>query len=71
MQEFHQLEANAQVKQFLEETRQCLHNMLRCVNIKEDVLVMLQLVGDLTFAWELIDKCVPYLKNSILYPCAE
>jgi len=39
VQEFHQLESNLQVRQFLLETRQFLHQMIRTINIKEEVLV--------------------------------
>ena len=37
VQEFHQLEANLQVKQFLEDTKRYLLQMLRTINIKEEV----------------------------------
>ena len=37
MQEFHQLESNLQVKQFLEDTKRFLIQMLRTINIKEEV----------------------------------
>ena len=55
VQEFHQLEANLQVRQFLAETRKYLHQMIRTINIKEEVLITMQIVGDLSYAWELID----------------
>lgn len=37
VQEFHQLESNLQVKQFLEDTKRFLMQMLRTINIKEEV----------------------------------
>ena len=37
VQEFHQLESNLQVKQFLEDTKRFLIQMLRTINIKEEV----------------------------------
>jgi WASH complex subunit strumpellin len=37
VQEFHQLEANLQVKQFLQDTKRFLMQMLRTINIKEEV----------------------------------
>ena len=40
VQEFHQLESNLQVRQFLLETRQFLHQMIRTINIKEEVCIM-------------------------------
>jgi len=32
--------------------------MIRAVNVKEEVLVTMQIVGDLSFAWELIGRYV-------------
>ena len=37
MQEFHQLEANLQVKQYLKDTKRFLMQMLRTINVKEEV----------------------------------
>lgn len=30
--------------------------MIRTINIKEEVLITVQIVGDLSFAWQLIDR---------------
>uniref|UniRef100_A0A8D2BG95 WASH complex subunit 5 n=1 Tax=Sus scrofa TaxID=9823 RepID=A0A8D2BG95_PIG len=54
VQEFHQLESNLQVCQFLADTRKFLHQMIRTINIKEEVLITMQIVGDLSFAWQLL-----------------
>ena len=56
VQEFHQLESNLQVKQFLADTRKFLHQMIRTVNIKEEILINLQIVADISFAWQIIDR---------------
>lgn len=55
VQEYHQIESNLQVKQFLAETRDILHRMLRTINIKEEYLILMQVIGDLSYAWEIID----------------
>lgn len=55
VQEFHQLDSNMQVIQYLTETRKYLHQMIRNMNIKEDVLITMQIIGDLSYAWELVD----------------
>ena len=65
VQEFHQLESNMQVIQFLSETRKCMHQMIRNMNIKEDVLITLQIIGDLSYAWELIDSFTPIMQLGI------
>ncbi|XP_041358411.1 WASH complex subunit 5-like [Gigantopelta aegis] len=56
VQEFHQLESNLQVKQFLADTRRYLHQMIRTINIKEEVLISIQIVADLSYAWQIIDR---------------
>nr|XP_034958634.1 WASH complex subunit 5-like [Zootoca vivipara] len=56
VQEFHQLESNLQICQFLADTRKFLHQMIRTINIKEEVLITMQIVGDLSYAWQLIDR---------------
>ena len=58
VQEFHQLESNLQVKQFLADTRKYLHQMIRTINIKEEVLITIQIVGDLSYAWDIIDRYI-------------
>ena len=47
-----------QVKQFLADTRQYLIQMLRTINVREEVLITLQQVADLSYAWILIDRSV-------------
>ena len=55
VQEYHQIDSNLQVKQFLKETRDILHKMLRTINIKDETLILMQVIGDLSYAWEIID----------------
>lgn len=56
VQGYHQLDSNMQVIQFLTETRRYLDQMIRIINIKEDILINLQIIGDVSYAWELIDS---------------
>uniref|UniRef100_A0A8C5TR57 WASH complex subunit 5 n=1 Tax=Malurus cyaneus samueli TaxID=2593467 RepID=A0A8C5TR57_9PASS len=65
VQEFHQLENNLQVCQFLADTRKFLHQMIRTINIKEEVLITMQIVGDLSYAWQLIDSFTSIMQDSI------
>jgi WASH complex subunit strumpellin len=65
VQEFHQLESNMQVRQFLADTRRFLHQMIRTINIKEEVLVTIQLVADLSYAWLLIDSYTSFMQKGI------
>lgn len=45
-----------QVIQYLGETRKHLNQMIRTMNIKEDNLITMQIIGDVSYAWELIDS---------------
>lgn len=65
VEQFHELESNLQVKQFLTETRQYLHSMLRIINVKEEVLVTLEVIADLSYAWEIIDSYTPFMQKGI------
>ncbi|GFW82443.1 WASH complex subunit 5 [Trichonephila clavipes] len=65
VQEFHQLESNLQIKQFLMDTRKFLHQMLRTINIKEEVLITLEMVADLSYAWEIIDSYTGFMQQGI------
>ncbi|KAJ1194016.1 hypothetical protein NDU88_003311 [Pleurodeles waltl] len=65
VQEFHQLESNLQICQFLADTRKFLHQMIRTINIKEEVLITMQIVGDLSYAWQLIDSFTAIMQESI------
>lgn len=51
--------------QFLTEIRKDLDQMIRTMNIKEDVLISLQIIGDLSYAWELIDFYTNIMQNGI------
>uniref|UniRef100_A0A1B6MUI7 WASH complex subunit strumpellin n=2 Tax=Graphocephala atropunctata TaxID=36148 RepID=A0A1B6MUI7_9HEMI len=65
VQEFHQLNHNLQVRQFLLDTRTFLHQMVRGVNVKEQVLIDLQIVGDISYGWELIDSFTELMQSGI------
>lgn len=65
VQEFHQLESNLQVKQFLADTRKYLHQMIRTINIKEEVLITIQIVADLSYAWTIIDSYTGFMQKGI------
>ena len=67
VQEFHQLESNLQVCQFLADTRKFMHQMIRTINIKEEVLITMQIVGDLSYAWQIIDRCQVADENILAY----
>lgn len=63
VQEFHQLDSQMHVKQFLEDVRKFLHQMIRTINIKEDVLITLQIICDISYAWNIIDGFTEIMQN--------
>ncbi|CAL8094255.1 unnamed protein product [Orchesella dallaii] len=65
MLEFHGLESKVQVKEWVHETVSCLHKMLRTGAINEDKLVMVQVIGDLGYAWGIIDNFTPEMQSLI------
>ncbi|XP_064625132.1 WASH complex subunit 5-like isoform X2 [Lineus longissimus] len=65
VQEFHQLETNLQVMQFLADTRRFLHQMIRTINIKEEVLITMEIVADLSYAWVIIDSFTNHMQQGI------
>lgn len=65
VQEFHQLDTNLQVNQFLADTRKYLHQMIRTINIKEEVLITIELIGDIGYAWKIIDTYTSLMQDGI------
>eukprot|EP00727_Mastigamoeba_balamuthi_P013163 m51a1_g847 putative WASH complex (1158) ;mRNA; f:778413-782661 len=54
VEQFHDIEQNLQVRQFLVDTRKFLEQMIRIVNIAPGVLSMLDIVSDLSYAWDIL-----------------
>jgi len=63
--QFHQIEGNASVRLFLEDAHGQLRQMLRLVNIKEDLLIALATVSDFSFAFALIRDYMPHMHHLI------
>ncbi|XP_053677589.1 WASH complex subunit 5 [Anopheles nili] len=65
VQDYHGLSKNMQVKQHIVETRQYLHEMFHTISIKENDLINLQLIGDFSYAWRLIDGYTGMMQENI------
>lgn len=65
VEQFHQIESSLHIKQFLEDTRQFLQQMIRIVNIKEEYLVIMSVVSDMSYAWQVIDNYQPHMHRLI------
>ena len=63
--EFHSLEANLQVTQYLSETKDSLLTMVRLAAAEDDVLVQLQILSDFSYAWSLIDNFTQLMQAQI------
>lgn len=59
VEQFQQIESSLQVKQFLEESRKLLQNMIRIVNVKDTYLVVMSIVADMAYGWQVIDLYRP------------
>eukprot|EP00039_Didymoeca_costata_P019334 m.337103 g.337103 ORF g.337103 m.337103 type:complete len:1151 (+) comp18047_c0_seq1:185-3637(+) len=65
VQEFHQLENSLQIRQFLKETCMSLHQMIRTINIREEVLITISIVADLSYSWQIIDVFTALMQDGI------
>ncbi len=64
--EYHNLESQVQVREWMTDTTGCLHRMLRTGSVNEDTLVTLQIIADLGYAWgSLIDTLTPQMQGLI------
>ncbi|XP_011303395.1 WASH complex subunit strumpellin [Fopius arisanus] len=65
VQEFHQLENNLQVSQYLTSTREILHSMIRTGSITEDNMIALNIMTDCCYAWTIMESFVETIQSSI------
>lgn len=65
VQEYHRLNANMYVKQHLIEIDDYLKQMIQTISIKEENLINLQIIGDLSYAWIGIDKYTEIMQESV------
>lgn len=65
VEEFHQIESNLQVQQFLKDTREYLAQMMNIVNIRDEFLGILSIVSDMSYAWQIIRDFVPRMQEQI------
>ncbi|VDO92639.1 unnamed protein product [Soboliphyme baturini] len=54
LQELHGLDAQEIVRDFLSGVRSLMHMMVRVIKLNEDALIKLQLITDMSYAWEII-----------------
>ena len=64
-QDFDQFEANWALKQHVEETKNLLRQMIRTASMRDDDLVTLQLVGDFSYAWDIVDTFTADMQDGV------
>ena len=65
VQEFHNLNQKMHIKQHLDEVVANLSHMIYLLNVKESILIDLQIIGDFNYAWYLIDNFTLLMQDSI------
>ena len=61
-----QLDASWQVKQLISEARGFLKQMIRVGGAKESLLITLQIIGDISYAWgDIIDNFTPHMQKGV------
>jgi len=63
--EFHQLEANLQVTQYISETKDSLLTMIRLAGAEDDILVQLQILSDFSYGWHIVDNFTGLMQSQI------
>lgn len=63
VQQFHELDANMQVKQFLNDNKRLLSTMILLNNVQESTVSIMDLVADLSYAWIIIDRYNNLISN--------
>lgn len=65
--EFHDLEASAGVVQAVGDVVSALQSLVKVAGIKDDDLVTLSLISDLSYAWTLVDEYTPRMQVGVQY----
>ncbi|KAL4707740.1 hypothetical protein ACJJTC_014921 [Scirpophaga incertulas] len=65
VEEFHGIKSTATVLQLLTESKEALKNLIRTANLKEESLVTLETIADVSYAWCSIDPYTKFMQDSI------
>ncbi|TRY73510.1 hypothetical protein TCAL_01553 [Tigriopus californicus] len=63
--ELEQLASSLQVKQSLMEIKTRLHRLIRIAGIKEDVMIVTQIVGDISYGWRIVEQFTPFMQDGV------
>lgn len=65
VEEFHGIKSTSTIVQFLSDSKESLKNLLRAASLKEDSLVTLETIADVSYAWYIIDTYTKFMQDSI------
>ncbi|CAH0694098.1 unnamed protein product [Spodoptera exigua] len=65
VEEFHGIKSTSTIVQYLCDSKDALKNLLRAASLKEDSLVTLETVADVSYAWCTIDLYTKHMQDSI------
>ena len=53
------------MKQSLSSVKQTLHHMIKTAAVKEDVLVTLGIIGEISYAWSAVESFLPFMQQGV------
>lgn len=65
VEEFHSIKSTTTIVQYLTDSKSALKNALRAASLREESLVTLETVADVSYAWCTIDSYTKLMQNSI------
>lgn len=65
VQVFHNIDSNMHVKQCLREVSDFIHKMTHMLNVKDELLITIQLINDFSYAWCIVDNWTTIMQDSI------
>ncbi|KAJ1434034.1 WASH complex, subunit strumpellin [Ochromonadaceae sp. CCMP2298] len=65
VEQFEAVDTNVQIKSFLDEAREIFRLMIRTVNIKNEVMNVLENISDASYAWQTLGDYIPVFHERI------
>lgn len=65
VEQFEAVDTNVQIKSFLNEARDIFRQMIRTVNVKSEVMQVLETISDLSYAWDVLSDYLDIFHDRI------
>jgi WASH complex subunit strumpellin len=65
VEQFESIDTNMQIKSFLHETRDIFRQMIRTVNVKEELIHNIENISDFSYAWVVVNDYLPVFHERI------